>query len=145
MAKKYPRNNELPSARDKKPAGGGLAANVPKMPFRWRVNQLDWDGAWGWADIPSEVLLREIVPKLHDYETQKWGEIEGDRNHFVSLVDCIKGARDRLVEIGREEDSLFSLHLTGQKRIWGVRDVALFRVLWWDPEHQVCPSLKKHT
>jgi len=37
-------------------------------------------------------------------------------------------------------EDLFSLRLTGKKRLWGIRDRHVFKVFWWDPEHGVCPS-----
>ncbi|MDQ2731557.1 MAG: hypothetical protein M3Y56_07855, partial [Armatimonadota bacterium] len=67
-------------------------------------------------------------------------------SHPVELGKLCKAAQDRLVEI-RQDDAatLFSLRIGGQGRIWGVRDGPTLRILWWDPQHEVCPSLKKHT
>ncbi len=33
----------------------------------------------------------------------------------------------------------------GKQRIWGIKDRNILKVLWWDPDHEVCPSLKKYT
>jgi hypothetical protein len=44
-----------------------------------------------------------------------------------------------------ELESLFSLLITGEKCVWGVKDVAILHILWWDPKHSVCPSGKKQT
>jgi hypothetical protein len=58
----------------------------------------------------------------------------------------IKEAQDRLTEISLDDlDELTSLHLTGKGRVWGIIDQGVMNLLWWDPEHQVCPSHKKHT
>lgn len=58
---------------------------------------------------------------------------------------CLQ-ARKRLSQIGQGDlDELTSLSLTGTQRVWGIRDVGVLTVLWWDPDHLVCPSLKKHT
>jgi hypothetical protein len=51
--------------------------NIAGMPFCWRVSDLDWDGPWGWSLATCEQLLKYIVPKLHDFESMKWGEVEG--------------------------------------------------------------------
>jgi len=40
---------------------------------------------------------------------------------------------------------LYELHISGLKRVWGLRHEPAFWPLWWDPEHTVCPSKKKHT
>lgn len=42
-------------------------------------------------------------------------------------------------------DQLFSLRLTVRKRVWGIKEGNIFWILWWDPEHEVCKSHKKHT
>jgi hypothetical protein len=66
-------------------------------------------------------------------------------SHAVEYDRLDTAAQRRLEEIGRGEiDSLFSVRITGEQRVWGVKDVAILRVLWWDPNHSVCPS-KKHT
>jgi hypothetical protein len=76
-----------------------------------------------------------------------WGEIEKkNKNHSIPLDHVTKAARDRLKEMNRDDlDPLFSLRLSGKVRIWGWRDQELFYIIWWDPEHTVCPSSKKHS
>jgi hypothetical protein len=78
-------------------------------------------------------------------ESMTWGEVEGKTGSRFVEVTAIEGdAQRRLVEIGKDEQArLFSLRITGRIRLWGIRDIAILRVLWWDPEHSVCPSLKK--
>jgi hypothetical protein len=34
-------------------------------------------------------------------------------------------------------EELYRFRFTGTQRIWGIRDRRTFRVLWWDPDHQV--------
>ncbi len=49
-------------------------------------------------------------------------------------------ARQRLVELRQDDvDELFSLRMTGRRRVWGFREANVLRFLWWDPDHQVCP------
>jgi hypothetical protein len=58
----------------------------------------------------------------------------------------IDEAQRRLTEIDRDEQAqLFSIRIAAKKRIWGIRDIVILRLLWWDPNHEVCPSPKKHT
>ena len=48
--------------------------------------------------------------------------------------------------IGKGElESLFSVRITGERRVWGIKDVAILRVLWWDLDHSVYPVEKSHT
>jgi hypothetical protein len=147
MPRKRPAKQSAPAELGKRPRGGAIADNVPQSLFRWRVRRADWDGQWGWHTADARVILLEVVSKLHDYETMKWAEIEGDRNHFVALDHICGDAQRRLRELGLEDEveALFSLHLTGPKRVWGIRDGAVLHVLWWDPDHTVCPSIKRNT
>jgi hypothetical protein len=80
-------------------------------------------------------------------ESMTWGQVEGATgSHFVEVDAIVPDAQRRLEEIGKDEQGrLFSLRITGEMRLWGIRDIAILRLLWWDPEHQVCPSHKKHT
>lgn len=121
--------------------------NVQGQPFRWRVDDIDWDGMWGWSQATCEQLLKDIVPHLHNLESMTWGQVEGATgSHFVEVTAIIDDAQRRLTEIGKDEQArLFSLRVSAKVRLWGIRDIAILRLLWWDPKHEVCPSPKKHT
>lgn len=116
------------------------------MKFKWRAHALDWDGEWSWGKIDLRIAFGEIVPKLHQFEEMTWAEIEGRTgSHFIDCSDLCKEAQGRLEQIQEGADQLFSLRIDGKHRVWGVREIAMLRLLWWDPEHSVCPSEKKHT
>lgn len=120
--------------------------NVTTQPFRWRTDEVEHDGPFGWHTIGLPLLFCDVIPKLQNFETMKWAEIEGGSSHFVDTDQLCDEAKTRLQEINKDYlDRLFSLRLTGTQRIWGYRELATFKILWWDPEHQVCPSPKKHT
>ncbi|MCA1596259.1 MAG: hypothetical protein LC772_07525 [Chloroflexi bacterium] len=87
-----------------------------------------------------------FLSRLSALENSTWGEIKGRENHFVQVGTLIKKARDRLRVIGHEDqDALMSLRLGGTERLWGMMDGHLFLILWWDPDHEVAPSHKRHT
>src|ERR1700733_13751817 len=129
---KQPRSAYAPQI-GKVPRGGQQAQAIQSKNFCWRFSDIDWDGPWGWSKATGEQLVRTIVPKLHDYESMTWAAIEGPTgSHFVEFKDLCKEARDRLLKIGKDEQGqLFSVRLSGELRVWGVRDVAILRVLWW--------------
>jgi hypothetical protein len=63
---------------------------------------------------------------------------------LIGRGSIIGEAQRRLVAIAQDDiDDLFSLHLGGKPRVWGVRDGSVLRLLWWDPEHEICPSLPR--
>jgi len=42
-------------------------------------------------------------------------------------------------------DGLWELRLGGTERLWGLLDAHCFYVVWWDPNHEVCPATKRNT
>ena len=44
-----------------------------------------------------------------------------------------------------DNETLISLRLKGRQRVWGIRILSVLNLLWWDPEHEVFHSEKKHT
>jgi hypothetical protein len=120
--------------------------NVPQMTPVWSYRIIDWEGKWSWARLFGEERQR-VYRKLAEYESMTWSEIEGPTGcHFVEIDDLCKDAKDRLLEIRQDTaPALFSLRITGRERVWGIREINVFRILWWDPFHEVCPSVKKHT
>ena len=127
--------------------GGSIADNVAISPFKWSTSQIDLDGPFGWRHVPAVQILNEIVPRLHDYEGQTWADIDGKTgSHFIEVHKFCRDARKRLTAIKiNDVDQLFSLRINGKSRLWGPRDGAILRILWWDPEHEICPSTLKHT
>lgn len=111
----------------------------------WCVAQMDFEGPWPWT--VSAQKLREIHGKLADFEKMLWSAISGTQNHFLSVESVNKKALKRLQELGHDDaaDLLYSLRLSGKERVVGIRAGREFRILWWDPEHDVCPSSLKHT
>ena len=100
---------------------------------------------FGWHTIDSTLLL-EIRGKLRNFESMTWGTIIGANSHQVPTESLCKEARDRLAALHLDElEELFSLRLSGKERVWGVLEHNVLTILWWDPDHQVCPSLKKNT
>jgi hypothetical protein len=55
-------------------------------------------------------------------------------------------ATQRLREVHHDDEEwLFEIRLGNKPRVWGIRRETVFLVLWWDPEHLVCPSPLRHT
>ncbi|GFO82208.1 MAG: hypothetical protein A49_18350 [Methyloceanibacter sp.] len=76
-----------------------------------------------------------------------WAEVDGPSgSHFVNFEKLCPAAQKRLGELEKDEQgALFSVRIQGKMRVWGIRDVGILRILWFDPNHQVCPSKKKGT
>jgi hypothetical protein len=108
---------------------------------------MDGDGSWS-VQAGDSTYFRKALSRLAQLETMTWNAILSDKhnNHYVSPDTLCSEAQARLSELQLDgTDNLVSLRIEGKPRIWGIRDRGVFRVIWWDPEHTVCPSHKKHT
>jgi len=143
--RKTPNNKFIPSL-SKKPRTDSTIKNPMDMCPVWHLGTLDVNGPWGWHAIDKTFFFNEILPKVTNFEGMFWKEILAKNNHEVSVSKIISNAQKRLTKINLDDtEILVSLRLTSKQRIWGIRAGNIFRILWWDPEHQVYPSHLKHT
>lgn len=86
-----------------------------------------------------------VAKHLRDYQGLRWADVKR-RDHPIEKNKIITEAQQRLEYLNQEDiDQLWRLQFTGLQRLWGIRDESVFRVLWWDPQHKICPSRLKHT
>lgn len=118
------------------------------MQISWRFSMLELVKPFGWHELELAKLL-QIHKKLGDLESKTWNELlvkEFKHYHPVAKERLSPEARQRLEELNQEDvDELITLRLSSTERVWGIRNDAVLKVLWWDPNHLVCPSPKKHT
>lgn len=137
-----------PGPNRKEPKGAEKAESANATKFCWRADWIDLDGPWSLRDASCEAIWKEIVPRLHDFESQTWGEVYGKKDgstHPMPVVKIEKAAQDRLRELGREDfETLFQLNVRGGIRLWGIRDRAIFYLMWFDPDHTVYIQKKGH-
>ena len=110
----------------------------------WRFSTVDLNGPFAWP--VGELIEAQIIQKLRQFDSMKWHEIEGPDHHAIGVDQLSKEAQIRLTQIKQDDiDEIFSFHFSGKPRIIGIRDMSVVKLLWWDPEHLVCPSQKKNT
>lgn len=147
MGNKKPRlpKGTRPDRKSKIPRVGGAAEPRDGFPV-WRFRFIDWDGGWPPTGIGNRDP-RPIATKLSSFETMTWEQIKTQGSHYIDPSKIIKPARERLIVLKKEDwfDNLFSLRLQGRERLWGFLRDSVFFMLWWDPNHEICPSQKKHT
>lgn len=140
---KQPKNIITPALEKKAKSRG-----IPKSPetILWSFSVLDKEGPYAVHHCESVEKLAEVLHKKGEIERMTWSDIYRGRSHEVELHKLCKEAQDRLIAIKMDDlDTLFSLRLTGTNRLWCIKDDNVLRVLWWDPDHLVCPATKKHT
>lgn len=118
----------------------------PKKVF-WSLSIYDASIQFPEAGIP-QLYFSEIADHLKNCETRTWLDIDRNRHrdHPIDKNKLAKFARERLISLGQDDvDELWSIHINGLMRIWGIRDQSLFKILWVDPQHEVCPSRLDNT
>lgn len=119
----------------------------------WSFSNSDQDMWFFTQNHIGELIWTEILPRLKALESQTWNEIlviDKKQNHSIDVEDLNKIARDRLEAKYIEAESLISLRVTGNHRLYGYIMGRVFRILWFDDNHGdnktcVCRSYLKHT
>lgn len=120
----------------------------------WNFSRVDQSGLWAFSESElKNSFWTNILPKLKDFEKMTWGDIvyrSNNNHHSISVSGLNKIARDRLNELKIYDDEIFSLRLTGNHRIYGIRYNSVLSILWYDTNHGdndtcVCRSILKHT
>lgn len=116
-----------------------------KLHPSWRFSKLiSADSKWSF--YKDGRINSEIIERLKDRELSTWGEIKNSqtqKSHNVSVSNIIKTAQQELFKYHIYEDEIFSLRISGRERVWGVLDCGVLEILWYDPNHEICPSHKK--
>lgn len=114
----------------------------------WRLNLLEMCDPFGWH-VLDEQKVREIRQKLANFESMTMREIfvvNRSNNHPVKFADLCAGARERLWKLNLEDtEEIHSLRLSGAERVWGIRELNVLNLLWWDPDHLICPAPLRNT
>ena len=151
--------NKAPSADEKPVASRIPRAILPdkdlktsQSPFKWSLQLADREGRWGFNDkVFADSWCGDILLKLQALEMKTWAIIandssgkskgKGTRNHHIAVHDLSKNARKRLKKIKLDDlDQLFSLRINGKKRLFGIVENHVMKLLWYDPRHEVCPT-----
>ena len=133
-----PRSEKIPTSRS--------IVSTQNKKLVWKVARIDDDSPWGWNQITCPDFLRNIWDKMHNFETMTWGEILGRHHHAIAVKDIIEPAQNRLAQLGHDDQSeLVSFRLSNTERIWAIRSGAEAFLLWWDPDHKICPSQLRYT
>lgn len=144
MRNKKAGRNRNPRRR-KKPASPPIVSTENKK-LVWKVARIDDNSQWGWNQITCPDFLRNIWDKMRSFETMTWGEILGRHHHAIAVNDIIKPAQNRLAQLGHDDQAeLVSFRLSNTERIWAIRSGEAAFLLWWDPNHEICPSHLKNT
>lgn len=114
--------------------------------FSWTYRSFDKEGLFKNSKNLGGNLIDVFEMKKH-LEEKSYRELGFQGSHFVDANKLSKEAQKRLKTLKMDDfGSLFSFRISGKQRLWCVKlEEGLMGVLWWDPEHKICPSQKRHT
>lgn len=151
MAKKTNQKNKVDAQKHTIKTEGYSSDNKKVV---WRFDMIDRSGKFAFNPNGDGFKCKDFLEKLIDYSSMTWAEVRKQthdggksKHHFLSPQSLSPEAAERLKTKQLEEysDSIFSFALDNKLRLVGIRKNENFHVLWYDPEHKVCPSIKKHT
>lgn len=114
----------------------------------WRIKQIQLVDPYGWHALnPGQVEY--VRNKLSEFEAKNWNQIfvdEKKRNHPIQVADfdCPE-ARQWMRRNLPDEDTLWTLRLSGPERVWGIFRGGAFHLLFWDPQHRIKVTDKRGT
>jgi hypothetical protein len=125
--------------------------------FCFRHAQINCDPRWAFRPLGPDAA--ELMEFLRLMAQSTWAEIENMRTggqnrhkkHHDLEVDAPPFDPQAVKDLEKAKlgqkfgETMFRFRLSGEKRLWGFRNHEIFHVVWWDPEHKVCPSEKGHT
>lgn len=139
---------ESPGPRRSLPALDVDNTEILRRRLVWRFSEVDDTGEWPPHEIGA-TAMGDLLRRMGNFEAMTVGEIfaPGSQVGKTYEVESLpKKVRDRLEEIERDDlTELARLRCGARPRLYGVLREHIFHVLWWDADHAVYPSKKKHT
>ena len=146
---KRPKSKNIDKAKKAVSDNSKVTGGASRCPV-WRFQRYDGEGRL--SPSKHSEFWSIAVEKMKRYESMTWSEIErssgtktyGNMSHFVDVATGVEQEfQKRLVELGILEDSIYSLHLEGPKKLIGIRDKEVFDIIWYDPDHSVTRQRKR--
>jgi len=146
--KPFPASNKIPHAAQD-PSRAKVPRSIAVTSFHhlrpsWRVANMEMVEPFGWHGVDG-ATLQYIRGRLAHFETMTWAEIlvrAKKQNHSIKVSDICSAAQQRLEVLSLVLEDVVSLRLSARERVYGYLENGVLIVLWWDPDHQICPSLK---
>ena len=121
----------------------------------WIFTKVDVSGKFAFDVSRHDFDSRYVLGKIIEYSRMKWSEIRrhthGEKNkskhHFLEYGSLSSEAMERIdaKHLHDDTDAIFSFAFGGKVRVIGIRKDEKFYPVWYDPNHEFCPSSKKNT
>jgi hypothetical protein len=109
------------------------------------------EGQFEWGRIRDLKRVATVLGRVQELEQKTWLDLQrADASlhaHELSAHKLSAAARQAIADakLDAEIDQLFQVGVSGKQRIIGLRYESEFHVVWWDPQHEFCPSKKRNT
>ena len=88
----------------------------------FRTDQMDVNGQWGWDKLDA-FHLQDLLKKIFHSQKLTWQILRDNGSHLVEVPSLVTEAQKRLKDLEKDDfDHLYSLRLSGQKRVWGIKE-----------------------
>jgi hypothetical protein len=114
---------------------------------QWTFEVFDHNLDWR-KDKSVHAGFCEIGDQLKSYSQRTWGEIRlsHKRDHPIPCDQLCPRAQGRLRDLKLDDiDELWRFRFSNTRRLWGIKDGRLMKVVWWDPDHEVYPTQPHNT
>lgn len=128
-----------------------VPSNSDKAKPIWLFDWLDNDGDFAFDLSRKDFDHHEFLDKMIRYSNMTWSKIKQQthdkgksKHHLLNYESLSKAAKERIEAkgLGEHIDAIFSFALQNRLRIIGIREGERFHVVWYDSEHQFCPTRK---
>jgi hypothetical protein len=118
--------------------------------FSFEYADTTYEGPWGFHTDGE--ASHQVMGLFCHHGRRKWNEIWSDqtgsrrrhkKHHFQPVDSLCDEAQKRLGQLRLDEvfeSEIFRFRDGGLGRLWGFVVADVFHVVWWDPEHRVCPT-----
>lgn len=151
----YTTGARQPAASGRPPRGErspaiGARSGSPDDHIRFRFDLLDIGGPWCLTNITKadhQLLLGKLAELERLTMNEAFSQYRRLGKDYTNLAECPNPETLRRLQVIEMDDIdiLSRFEITGLRRLYGIRQGNEFSIMWWDPKHEVWPSVKKHT
>ena len=114
----------------------------------WLFDSIDNDGHFRFSPSREDMDCKGILDKVIQYSKRTWADIKSEKHdgnkskhHFLNFNGLSDLAVERIRKLQLEEriDQVFSMRMSNELRIIGLRENQFFIVMWFDPKHEFYP------
>jgi len=120
--------------------------NIENQHLSWRFSKADLEGPYHCTGF-SLPDFRQFWERLRAFEGMNYAALKRAGSlHDVQVIHMSREAKERLRALQLDDiDVMYSFHIDGPCRMWCIKYLNIFLVLWWDRYHGAYLVGKKHT